>query len=93
MKHKNRPHTTAECSTFSSLSTCFCGKQVHSPYLDPNSLVFQVNRSVDWTGPRVEVEEDSSRQGKQGDDGRGGKRGEEHLEEEVHGTNAAAHTD
>lgn len=44
----------------------------------------EVNRGPEGAGPRVEVKQDSSCQGKQGEDGRGWERGEQELEEEFH---------
>lgn len=54
-------------------------------YLDAQSLAVQINGDPDGTGPRIEVKQGSSCQGKQGDDGRGRERGEQQLEKEVHG--------
>lgn len=54
-------------------------------YLDAHRLVVQVYGGADWTGPGVEVKEGSSCQSEEGDDGRSRERGEEELEEEIHG--------
>lgn len=61
-------------------------------YLDAQSLIIEVNRGSDRTGPGVQVKEGSSCQSQQGDDGRSRKRGEQKLEEEVHGAGTQTHT-
>ena len=45
----------------------------------------EVDGGVDGNGPCVEVKQGGSCQGKQGDDGWGWERGEQQLEEKVHG--------
>lgn len=53
-------------------------------HLDPDSLALEVGWGAEGRGPGVEVEQRGSGQRKQGDYGRGGQRGEEHLEEDLH---------
>lgn len=62
-------------------------------YLDAHRLVVQVYGGADWTGPGVEVEEGSSCQSEEGDDGRSREWREQELEEEIHGAGRKDHKD
>lgn len=65
---------------------------VFTVYLDAQSLIVEVNRGSDRTGPAVQVKQGSSCHSQQGDDGRSRKRGEQKVEEEVHGAGTHTHT-
>ena len=63
------------------------GKAFHfigPSHLDPHCLALEIRRGAEGCGSCVEVEQGSSGQGKQGDDGCGGQRGEQQLEEDLH---------